>query len=849
MLMSPKSTKENGHLKNHTTAPDASQMREISRGRSSLLYSQPSISTEAHFDHLVESERRMQRSRFQKIRCQRTSSHIFSYIRIYAQVNNQCFAVTSSRTNTIDVLARQIEAEYAFNCSSGLVHTSAGRTAKYESPGIETVSQLSGYEERDPFSKLVAPLICGSLFVDQVELRFADLVGEVLNMNDIVRVVNVYEEFRPTRKNSDNDSSGWSLHRSRNSHYNQFSKSLEERFQETVWNEDSLSEFQVYCLREYAIEKLLFWIEVELLHNARASLVPNIAQYIYHTYVARDAPLQVNLCDDIQNEISVSFSSEEGIPVSSTFDEAQEYVYELLKQHTFRRFEESTPYKVRSKQGRAGYTLIGKVLDMELIEEVMADLQANAGNIDSNWFKESILRRILYQYFPECPSLGGDYFCNETKLSLAQKSRKIKSEKKLTKFFGHRLTKQELTQQQEALNVPSQEMAIATTSLPSDTLTDAEKKKKLGKLEKLEGFFGKRLTNDQLEYQNLINDTEVHLPPECSERNGSAKESILPVSTYNDLSLEERRVLTRRSKKLRCLLGESIDEQTTFKALTYPIINGKCCFETNAQLDATDASPTSDVSSQPKATSKDAKRKKLIKLYQLLGTYPSEDSLGNKPSSAKDLARNRKSLSPEIKRILLKRANKLERVFGKHPPNEMIVDESTDGLPTNRTDTPPGLEDLGPSVEELIEYLQVLALLSDNDLQLVEGELQDNDRARSAPSSFKAQERTGFSHQTLEDLSDSKTIRQKKLAKLRRIFGNDPSVESLITQNILLRQQLANEGLYNLPGSCRAFDSRSLDEISTMSSESLLRTAFDQELDIFQGFHRRASSTFTIDSL
>ena len=74
------------------------------------------------------------------------------------------FPVTVEKTYTVERLARQIEAEYAF--------------------------KFCGFEHNG----LYEPLEVGLLYdVSMVALRFRDFVGDVLEHGDVVNVLNVYE--------------------------------------------------------------------------------------------------------------------------------------------------------------------------------------------------------------------------------------------------------------------------------------------------------------------------------------------------------------------------------------------------------------------------------------------------------------------------------------------------------------------------------------------------------------------------------------------------------------------------------------------------------------------------------
>src|SRR5689334_19428694 len=94
----------------------------------------------------------------------KTLSNIAHFIPLTVRINEppRELTITVPRTHTIEQLAHQIEAEYAY-----VVEREEGQS-RY--PMIE----------------------CGALFdVDQIQLRFSDLVEDVLDRGSIVHVINI----------------------------------------------------------------------------------------------------------------------------------------------------------------------------------------------------------------------------------------------------------------------------------------------------------------------------------------------------------------------------------------------------------------------------------------------------------------------------------------------------------------------------------------------------------------------------------------------------------------------------------------------------------------------------------
>ncbi len=137
---------------------------------------------------------------------------------------------------------------------------------------------------------------------------------------------------------------------------------LETRFQSVLSNKLALDYFQKFAIKEFSVENLLFWLDVELFaagiscdiednyFEERETAVIH-ARYIYLTYINSNAPLQVNLSDDIRKDVTWPIDDEDNVE-RNMFDEAQVAVYQLMKGHTFTRFEESTEWEecVRRKE-------------------------------------------------------------------------------------------------------------------------------------------------------------------------------------------------------------------------------------------------------------------------------------------------------------------------------------------------------------------------------------------------------------------------------------------------------------------------------------------------------------------
>jgi len=78
--------------------------------------------------------------------------------------------------------------------------------------------------------------------------------------------------------------------------------------------------------------------------------------------------------------------------------------------------------------------------------------------------------------------------------------------------------------------------------------------------EKLEGFFGGKLPNEQLQDQKLV--TRKPEPVPLNELEDIKDETRVP-PTLNYLTAEDRKTLNKRSQKLQHILGDPIGENFT----------------------------------------------------------------------------------------------------------------------------------------------------------------------------------------------------------------------------------------------------------------------------------------------
>ncbi|KAJ1981665.1 hypothetical protein H4R34_001987 [Dimargaris verticillata] len=696
------------------------------------------------------------------LRQRRASNHIASYLRITACISAvQSFPVTVRRSDTIEDLARQIEAEYAFRYSA----------SQHSSPALQpqvSVPESEG-ENGDTLSARgvghsAPPLICGSLLLNDNPLPFDGLVGDALAMKDIVQVVNLYDEevgpaeghvdesslslapnepglshdtepvLSPTSAHATHDdmsslgsdtppsptsvmaalhqapavqqplpsTRGASPHKSQSLFTMDRMSRLalpQTRFRNLLSSATMGPYFLHYCLQagEFAVESALFWLDVERFRLTESNVCRLMANYIYITYLAPQAPLAVNISSELRNELGWPFLPGWALNVH-VFDEAQEWVFQTMKLRMFKRFEMSDMYSEMWQDKR--FTPHRYIQDRPSTLDdrgawcpVNIDVVLWINNLNFNHedrplvtelsrltdhFREELLSRVLIQFQPLSSSLKvtTGYFTNPQRITALQKHLRIQRSKRLLKFFGDQPDRDVLSQQLEVpmnaqtltrlrwqqqqrsermgrqgtstraigqseacanyrrrasqcsnfsslLGVDSVALAVQSptfsdtaslapsmnSSVMGDPQWDTYTRKK--KLEKLTEFFGDQIPEHVLVDQQLIDghdelDVADHgaasdSPPlgrvGCASGlrdSSSADKSIQlpPLATNNELSLEQKRVLTKRRKKLKYMLGEPLAEATVEHTVTAPYIRhalGRRRSYTTSDVESTEA--------------------------------------------------------------------------------------------------------------------------------------------------------------------------------------------------------------------------------------------------------------------
>ncbi|KAJ3415640.1 hypothetical protein HDV05_004516 [Chytridiales sp. JEL 0842] len=400
---------------------------------------------------------------------------------------------------------------------------------------------------------------------------------------------------------------------------------LDDRLQRLLRNKIGLQLFAEFCVEDYTVENLLFWLDAETFQSCPPGDRVQFGKYVYAMYITDGAPLKVNLSAEVLRDVRVPVGGVETDLMA--FDEAQQCVYTVLRAHAFVRFEKSDKgaqyaaireNRVEYRKSRIHDSYFN-ALQPTVYKTIASTFQRPFGpNPSDTADRNNLLNALLKSYFPNSASLPvSQYFDAPARLNTVQKRRKIRKEKKIAKFFGERPSFEQLQRQLASSNFPSPDsLSLAWTpgapaphshyhqmlgSLDPDDpdyfqTIDEEgegssnllKKKKV---EKLTDFFGTSLPKRQLRQQNLAGEgtTSVFSTEEEGEQpegfmgkvqgmtqfnllggndgEGNADQYGEPLETLNELDSGTKRALTKRTKKLVNLLGDPQAQEYAIKLL------------------------------------------------------------------------------------------------------------------------------------------------------------------------------------------------------------------------------------------------------------------------------------------
>ncbi|KAJ3313863.1 hypothetical protein HDV04_001424 [Boothiomyces sp. JEL0838] len=491
---------------------------------------------------------------------------------------------------------------------------------------------------------------------------------------------------------------------------------IDMRLMTTLHNIIAIQFFNEFCLQEYAVENVLFWIEVEIFKTiSQEDYRKLFARHIYLNYLKPGSPLCINISAELRDEISQE--ELENNPQRDLFDEIQNVVYILIKQHAYVRYEASATFKkflLFKETDRYSYTqgktvwdfdemmilkgqkiITDKIEILELIEDPNSEESKRALNlfadgqypsISSALFRQRVLSTIISHYLPIVSPVILGYFDADSRQEWAQKHKKLHKQKKLTKFFGDR-PGTEIMQSQVAgdtrrVSIPYEEDEVnqresRESESVKSSMDDADKRKKV---DKLTGFFGDQLPKRQMKSQNLVEETQLSSALSTSEMKSEPSIGVpdVLIDTINELKPEEKSALTKRAKKLLMMLGENLDQKNLSEAIpTKPVGKfNEADFDSSEFEEIQKAEDLIDPldSSLPEGIDgKLTQKQRLDKLSHFLGHRIAETEVINQ-SAPQQTAR---PLTTGEKKLYQKKAGKLERLLGSTVPAENIVNYGT----------------------------------------------------------------------------------------------------------------------------------------------------------------------------
>ncbi|ORY51822.1 hypothetical protein BCR33DRAFT_779996 [Rhizoclosmatium globosum] len=577
-------------------------------------------------------------------RHERITGHLdcFTRIKVIVDRPSLSFYVVADRRNTIEYFMRQIEAEYAY---------------KFLVPVTEGSDQLL------PTATNVIPLECGELCnSESIPLKYEDTIGVSLDAKPVVQIVNVFEASMETETRKEVAESmaisgktsprlevqgslqlpsastpGSDSGESPNSNFGSTDrkKSVISIFNvevplpteplpqldevslfEMMHNKKGLEALYTFCLSDFTIENLLFWMDVQVFRSCPEASRSQFGGYIYNMYLVADAPVKVNVSLDLMYDINAAIVSQVAVDVGM-FDDAQQHIYSLLKMKTYARFKKSkafetfltfkSRYEVVYKANSFPPTMFYETFRFTKLPLFHEDAPSTKSiqlqsQEEKEIFKDLVIERVLRRYFTDCKFFETHgYFADPDRSQLLQRAQKQKMEKKITKFFGQRPAADELGRQkqmidslkqavvhtqvedaahlgsmmEEALGIRKSRTSrtrmsksgAANTSgssvggTSSSQLEDNEMQLKKKKFEKLIDFFGEPIPRE--ERKNFMDeDSMLQLQDGSMLKNENEEEAAEVVDTVNDLTPDEKARLTKKARKLMTVFGEHGAQQT-----------------------------------------------------------------------------------------------------------------------------------------------------------------------------------------------------------------------------------------------------------------------------------------------
>ena len=366
----------------------------------------------------------------------------------------------------------------------------------------------------------------------------------------------------------------------------------------------------------------------------------------------------------------------------------------------------------------------GKTMwDYEAIKKNLTEIQLQPmDKLDEesspSLFRHKVLLDVIQRYFPRSLSVPNKYFNGDDRRERIQKSRQVKKQKRLTKFFGFRPSEEQIRSQ----NDDNDEMSITNSEI-EPLLSRANSTKKVAassprldqkrkKAEKLTGFFGDQLPSREMRRQSLMHG----LPASSIGSNPAVDDQDSDiVGSLNKLTQEERMILQKRAKKLLAILGsDSEGKPISHNLVVHKNYNNAVPSHASSlmlEIDSdssqyipgeiqdgdTEAIISPEHSTSPKIGGN--KRKKVEKVVDFFGNQKAREEIQKQSRAAAERDENSdfpppsptteeafdflggvNELTPEEKLIIQRRAKKLLGILGNNvdgrpiSPNQIVGD-------------------------------------------------------------------------------------------------------------------------------------------------------------------------------
>jgi hypothetical protein len=338
-----------------------------------------------------------------------------------------------------------------------------------------------------------------------------------------------------------------------------------ERFINTFHNLASLFFFTKFCAQEYLVEPILFWIEVEVYKTIKdPSNAVLFGNYIYLQYLADEAPLNINLKEEVRKNISWSQLSELNLHI---FDEAQGCICSSIKRLAFREYENSSHFQYFLKYREAerySYIQASVVWNEETVNvnykeitEIIKLYQTKNFNTinDDDYYaqlkrREKIFTSTFLRYFPTTfpPNQTYKQFYKAKIEGAKMKIDRVGKQKKLHTILGAGIPDMA---PQPYLNLSYNDISDAISDENSDEedQTDKKARGRITKSTKLNLFFGDKIDQSSMQNQNLFSPTT----DQCSDK--SAGPAEVAFENHNNFTVAKKVFASKKAKKLALVLG------------------------------------------------------------------------------------------------------------------------------------------------------------------------------------------------------------------------------------------------------------------------------------------------------